>query len=66
MHAVLCCAVLQISWDWASCDDLIEGNIMMLQKPGGSAYYQAFNFANSRQARAVAAALREGVCVGFV
>lgn len=39
----------QVSWEWASCGDLIEGNIMMLVKPGGTVYFQAVNFANSKQ-----------------
>ncbi|GAB4818173.1 hypothetical protein N2152v2_005219 [Parachlorella kessleri] len=38
-----------ISWEWVACPDLIQGNIKMLQKPQGTAYYQAFSFANSIQ-----------------
>jgi hypothetical protein len=38
-----------ISWEFVDCSPQINGTIKMLQKPNGSAYYQAFNFANSAQ-----------------
>lgn len=38
-----------VSWEFVDCFPHINGTIKMLQKPGGSAYYQAFNFANSAQ-----------------
>lgn len=38
-----------ISWEWVPCGELLQGNIKMMQKPGGTAFYQAFSFANSRQ-----------------
>ena len=38
-----------MSWEWVPCGNLIQGNIKMLQKPGGTAYYQAFSFSNTKQ-----------------
>lgn len=40
---------LQVSWDFVDCGELINGTIKMLVKPGGSAYFQSLNFANSRE-----------------
>jgi len=40
---------LSLSWQFIDCSSYINDTIKMLVKPGGSAYYQAFNFANSRQ-----------------
>ncbi len=40
---------LSLSWQFVDCSDYINGTIKMLVKPGGSAFYQAFNFADSRQ-----------------
>jgi hypothetical protein len=40
---------LALSWQFIDCSQYINSTIKMLVKPGGSAYYQAFNFANSRQ-----------------
>lgn len=40
---------LALSWEIADCSHYINSTIKMLVKPQGSAYYQAFNFANSRQ-----------------
>lgn len=37
-----------LSWEFIDCSPYINTTIKMLVKPGGSAYYQAFNFANSR------------------
>jgi hypothetical protein len=39
---------LQLSWEFVECGELVNGTIKMLVKPGGSAYYQSLNFANSR------------------
>ncbi|KDD75789.1 hypothetical protein H632_c498p0 [Helicosporidium sp. ATCC 50920] len=36
-----------ISWEFIDCAPRLSGSIKMLVKPGGSIYYQAFNFANS-------------------
>jgi hypothetical protein len=38
-----------LSWEFTDCSPFINSTIKMLTKPGGSAYYQAFNFANARQ-----------------
>ncbi|PRW57682.1 Expansin 1 [Chlorella sorokiniana] len=38
---------VEISWDYVDCAPFINGTIKMLIKPGGNAYFQAFNFANS-------------------
>ena len=40
---------LALSWQFIDCSPYINSTIKMLVKPGGNAYYQAFNFANSRQ-----------------
>lgn len=40
---------IAISWQVVDCSPYINGTIKMLVKPGGTAYYQAFNFAESRQ-----------------
>jgi hypothetical protein len=40
---------LAISWDYVDCSPFLNTTIKMLVKPGGSAYFQSFNFANSRQ-----------------
>lgn len=40
---------LALSWEFSDCSPYINTTIKMLVKPGGSAYYQAFNFANARQ-----------------
>jgi hypothetical protein len=40
---------LSLSWQFIDCSSYINDTIKMLVKPGGTAYYQAFNFANSRQ-----------------
>lgn len=40
---------LAISWQFTDCSPFINSSIKMLVKPNGSPYYQAFNFANSRQ-----------------
>jgi len=40
---------IAVSWEFVDCSPYINSTIKMLVKPGGSAYYQAFNFANSRQ-----------------
>ncbi|PSC72982.1 Expansin 1 [Micractinium conductrix] len=39
---------LQVSWEFLpDCSPYVNGTIKMLVKPGGNAYFQAFNFANS-------------------
>ena len=38
-----------LSWEFTECSPFINSTIKMLIKPGGSAYYQAFNFANAKQ-----------------
>lgn len=38
-----------LSWQFTECSPYINSTIKMLIKPGGSAYYQAFNFANAKQ-----------------
>lgn len=40
---------LAMSWEFGDCSDFIDTTIKMLVKPDGSAYFQAFNFANARQ-----------------
>lgn len=40
---------LSLSWQFVECSPYINDTIKMLVKPRGNAYYQAFNFANSRQ-----------------
>lgn len=40
---------ITLSWEYVDCSPYINGTIKMLVKPGGTAYYQAFNFANARQ-----------------
>lgn len=40
---------LTVSWQFDECQDYIDTPIKMLVKPGGSAYYQALSFSNSRQ-----------------
>lgn len=40
---------IAVSWNFVSCEDFIDSALKMLVKPGGSAYYQALSFSNSRQ-----------------
>ena len=40
---------LAISWEFVDCSPYINTSIKMVVRPEGTAYYQAFNFANSRQ-----------------
>lgn len=39
---------VSLSWRFTDCSPYINTTIKMLVKPGGSAYYQALNFANAR------------------
>lgn len=42
---------ISVSWEFLpSCGDYIDSAIKVLVKPGGSAYYQALSFSNSREA----------------
>jgi hypothetical protein len=40
---------ISVSWAFESCSPWIETPVKMLVKPGGSAYYQAVSFSNSRE-----------------
>jgi hypothetical protein len=39
---------MQMSWEFVDCSPHVASSIKMLIKPGGNAYFQAFNFANPR------------------